>query len=57
MIALGPGKLLKDGKRSGFSVKIADEVLYGKYSGTEVKIEDKEFVIMRESDLLGIIQD
>ena len=53
VIAMGPGKLLDDGSRAELSVKKGDTVLYGKYSGTEVTVDDKELVIMRESDILA----
>ncbi|RKY15913.1 MAG: co-chaperone GroES [Planctomycetota bacterium] len=57
VVAVGPGKLLKNGKRAAMSVKEGDTVLYGKYAGTEVKIGDKEFNIMRESEILAVIED
>lgn len=53
VIAVGPGRLLKDGRRLALSVSVGDTVLFGKYSGTEVKIEGEELNIMRESDILG----
>ena len=53
--AAGPGKLLDSGERGQMSVKKGDEVFYGKYSGTEVEIDGKELVILRESDVLAII--
>lgn len=53
VIAVGPGKLLEDGQRATPAVKKGDTVLYGKYSGTEVKIGSKEYLILRESDVLG----
>ena len=53
--AVGPGKLLDNGKRGKLSVEKGDEVLYGKYSGTEVKIKGEEHLILRESDILAII--
>jgi len=52
----GPGKVQDDGKRAPMSVKPDDEVLYGKYTGNEIEIEGQKFVIVRESDLLGIIE-
>ncbi len=54
--ATGPGKLLDNGKRSKMSVKKNDEVIYGKYTGNEVEIDGEEFVVLRESDILGIIE-
>jgi chaperonin GroES len=56
VVATGPGRLLDDGKRGSMSVKKNDEVLYGKYSGTEVEVDGKKLVILRESDVLGIIE-
>jgi chaperonin GroES len=56
IIAVGPGKLLDDGTRAKMSVAKGDRVLYGKYSGTEVTVENKEVVIMRESDILAKIE-
>lgn len=55
VIAAGPGKLLDDGKRAGLSVKKGDTILYGKYSGNEIKIDGEEYVIMRESEILAIL--
>ncbi len=56
VIAAGPGKLLDDGKRNPMSVKVGDEVIYGKYTGNDVEVEGKKVVILRESDLLGIVE-
>ncbi len=56
VIAVGPGKVLEDGKRSGMDVKKSDRILFGKYSGTDIKIEDEEYVIMREEDVLAVIE-
>ena len=56
VIATGPGKPLDNGKRSEMSVKKNDEVIYAKYIGNEVKIDGKEYVILRESDVLGIVE-
>ena len=53
IIAAGPGKLLKNGDRRALSVKVGDKVLFGKYSGTEIKLDDEELLIMRESDVLA----
>ena len=55
VVAVGPGKLQDDGKRSKPSVKKGDEVYYGKYSGTEVEVGTKKYVIVRESDILAIV--
>jgi chaperonin GroES len=56
VIATGPGKLLKDGKRAAMEVKKGDEVFYGKYSGTEVEVSGEKYVILRETDVLGIVE-
>jgi len=56
VVAVGPGKLLDDGGRAEPAVKKGDRVLYGKFSGTEVTVDDKEYVIMRESDILAKIE-
>ncbi len=55
VIAVGPGKQTDDGKVVALTVKVGDKVLYGKYSGTEVRVEEEEYLIMRESDIFGII--
>jgi len=55
--AVGPGKLLDNGQRGQMSLKKGDEVWYGKYSGTEIKIDGEEFVLIRESDVLAIIEE
>lgn len=56
IVATGPGKLLDNGKRSKMSVKKKDEVLYAKYSGSDVEIDREKYVILRESDILGIVE-
>jgi chaperonin GroES len=56
VIAIGPGKLLDDGKRSKMSVKKNDKVIYGKYIGNEVEINGDKYVVLRESELLGIVE-
>jgi len=56
IIAVGPGKVLDNGKRITLEVKIGQRVLFAKYSGTEVKIEGEEYLILRESDILGIVE-
>ena len=53
VLAAGPGKLLENGKRAEMEVKVGDTVLFGKYSGSEVKVSGEECVIMRESDVLA----
>jgi len=53
VISVGPGKLLDDGTRAACAVAVNDEVLFGKYSGNEVKVEGTEYKILRESDILA----
>jgi len=55
VIATGPGKVLDSGKRAEMSVKKGDEILYGKYGGTEIKIDGDDLVILKESDILAKI--
>ncbi len=55
VVAVGPGKLQDDGKRQPMDVKAGDRVLVGKYSGSEIKIDDDEYVILREDEILGVI--
>lgn len=54
--AVGAGKLLDSGKRATVDVKVGDEVLYGKYAGTEVKVDGVELVILKESDILAVVE-
>lgn len=56
VVALGPGKLQEDGRRSEMSVKKGDEVLYAKYIGNDVEIDGQKYVILSESDILGIVE-
>jgi chaperonin GroES len=56
VIAVGKGKLLEDGKIHPLDLKAGDRVLFGKYAGTEVKIDGEEHLIMREDDVLGVIE-
>ncbi len=56
VIAVGTGKILEDGKVRPLAVKAGDKVLFGKYSGTEVKVEGEELLVMREEDLMAIIE-
>lgn len=55
VIAVGNGKILDNGERVALEVKAGNKILFGKYAGNEVKIEDQEYLIMREDDVLGII--
>jgi len=56
VVAVGNGKLGDDGKRVALEIKVGDRILFGKYSGTEVKIEGEDYLIMREDDVLGVIE-
>jgi chaperonin GroES len=56
VIAVGKGKMLEDGKIHPLDVKAGDRVLFAKYAGTEVKIDGEEHLIMREDDILGVIE-
>lgn len=56
VIAVGIGKVDEAGKRIALEIKKGDKILFGKYSGTEIKIEGEEYLIMREEDVLGIIE-
>ena len=56
IIAVGKGKIAEDGKLIPMDVKAGDKILYGKYSGTEVKIEGQEYLIMHQEDILGIVE-
>ena len=56
VVAVGPGKLDEKGRRMELSVREGDTVFYGKYSGTDVEIDGEKFVILRESDLLGVLE-
>ena len=55
VMEVGPGRVTDDGKQIAVEVKKGDKVLYGKYSGTEVTVDDVEYLIMRESDILAIV--
>jgi chaperonin GroES len=55
IVAVGNGKVGEDGKRIALEVQEGDRILFGKYAGTEVKVEGEEYLIMREDDVLGII--
>ena len=55
VVAAGPGKLQEDGKRQPMDVKEGDRILVGKYSGSEIKIDDEEYVILREDEILAVI--
>ncbi len=53
IVAVGPGKMMKNGDRAPMAVSIGDRVFYGKYSGTEVKVDGEEFKLLRETDILA----
>ncbi|MBW1615418.1 MAG: co-chaperone GroES [Deltaproteobacteria bacterium] len=54
--AVGNGKIGEDGKKMPLDLKAGDKILFGKYSGTEIKIDGKEYIVMREDDVLGVIE-
>lgn len=57
VLAIGKGKLLDNGEVRPLAVKVGDQVLFGKYSGTEIKLDGQEIVVMREDDIMGVIED
>ena len=56
VVAVGKGKILQDGQVRPLDVKIGDKILFGKYSGTEVKVDGEELVVMREEDVMAVIE-
>ena len=56
VVAAGTGKILEDGKVRPMAVKVGDKVLFGKYSGTEVKVDGEELLVMREEDIVAVIE-
>jgi len=56
ILAVGPGKVLDNGKRTDLEVQIGQHILFARYAGTEVKIDGQEYLILRESDIVGIIE-
>jgi chaperonin GroES len=56
VIAVGNGKVMDDGKRAAMDVKAGDRILFGKYSGTEIKIDDQDYLIMREDEILAVLK-
>ncbi len=56
VISVGPGKMTESGDKIAMNVKVDDKVLYGKYAGTEVRLDDEDYMIMSESDILAIIE-
>ncbi len=57
ILAVGPGRILDDGKREAIDVKKGDKVLYAKYAGTEFKVEDDELLIVSQKDILAVVED
>ncbi|MBX6754084.1 co-chaperone GroES [Thermorudis peleae] len=57
VIAVGPGRLTDDGRRLEMEVKVGDEVLFAKYAGTELKIDDEEYLILSEKDILAVLSE
>jgi chaperonin GroES len=55
IVAIGRGKLLDNGDVRALDVKVGDKVLFGKYAGTEVKLDGKDYIVMREEDIMGVI--
>jgi chaperonin GroES len=56
VVAVGQGKRLEDGKIVALDVKVGDRILFGKYSGSDIKLDDEEFLIMREDEVLGVLE-
>jgi chaperonin GroES len=56
VIAIGPGRITEDGKRQPMDVKVGDTILFDKYSGSKIKMNDEEYLIIREEDILGIVE-
>lgn len=56
VIAIGPGKTTDDGKVQAMALKVGDKVLFGKYAGTEIKLNDEELTVMREDDILAVVE-
>jgi chaperonin GroES len=57
IIAVGPGKVLEDGKREAIDVSVGDKVLYAKYAGTEFKVDGEELLIVSQKDILAVVED
>jgi chaperonin GroES len=56
VVAIGKGKILEDGKVRALDVKVGDKILFGKYSGTEVKVDGEDLVVMREEDVMAVVE-
>jgi chaperonin GroES len=57
VVAVGDGKTLENGTKAPLTVKVGDKILFGKYSGTEIKVDGEEHLILREDDILAIVKD
>jgi chaperonin GroES len=57
VIAVGNGKILENGEIRALDIKVGDKVLFGKYSGTEVKVDDEDLLVMREDDIVAVLED
>lgn len=57
VVAVGDGKVLESGQKVALTVKVGDKILFGKYSGTEIKVDGEEHLILREDDVLAIVED
>lgn len=57
VIAVGPGRILEDGTRLAMEITVGQKVLYAKYAGTEFKLDDEEYLILRESDVLAVVNE
>jgi chaperonin GroES len=56
VVAVGPGKLMDNGQVHAVSLKVGEKILFGKYAGTEVKVDGAEYVVMREDDVMGVLE-
>jgi len=56
VVAVGPGKRLEDGKRVAIDVNVGDRILFGKYSSSDIKVDGEEYLIMREDEILGVVE-
>ena len=56
ILAVGPGKVLDNGKRTDLEVRVGQRVLFARYAGTEIKIDGEEYLILRESDIVGVVE-
>ena len=57
VLAVGNGKILENGDKRALDIKVGDKILFGKYSGTEVKVEGEELLVMREEDIMAVIEN